>query len=184
VYIASNIRPPGGVMQRHLMTAAAVASFATLVAVPVRAQAPDRAPTVLTVDVSRPVKAVDHAASGSLYGLGDEGWPPDEWIAPTRPKMFTQPPPGATHQPNGEPAPVGDTLKVWRTAARNGTVVTIRMPDIFPTFPYQWQGDEFWYTQVANIVRAKLASFSKHNNGYEIWNEPQWTWNPSWGDYF
>src|SRR5688572_22719360 len=76
----------------------------------------DRAPLVLTVDVSKPFKAVDHAASGSLYGLADEGWPADLWIAPTKPKMFTQPPPGATHLPNGEPAPVGDALKVWRVA--------------------------------------------------------------------
>lgn len=81
--------------------------------------APDRAPMVLAVDVSKPVKEVDHAASGALYGLGDEGWPADRWIAAVEPKMFTQPPPGATHRPNGEPEPVGDTLNVWRAAKRS-----------------------------------------------------------------
>jgi hypothetical protein len=147
------------------------------------ADAADRAPMVLAVDVSKPLKKVDHAASGALYGLGEEGWPADKWIAPTKPKMFTQPPPGATHQPNGEPAPVGDTLKVWRVAKRNGATVTIRLPDIFPTFPYQWQGDDFWFTQVERMVRAKLASGADNIYGYEIWNEPQWTWNPSFGDF-
>ena len=171
-------------MQTYFLAAAAVSSLVTVMAPSARAQTQDRAPTVLAVDVSKPQKAVDHAASGSLYGLGDEGWPPDEWIAPTRPKMFTQPPPGATHQPNGEPAPVGDTLKVSRTAARNGAAVTVRMPDIFPTFPYQWQGDDFWYAQVDRIVRATRASGASNIYGYEIWNEPQWTWNPAWGDYF
>jgi hypothetical protein len=141
-------------------------------------------PTVLTVDVSKPFKDVDHAASGSLYGLGDEGWPPDEWIAPTRPKMFVQPPPGATHLPNQEPQPVGDTLKVWRVASRNGATVTVRLPDIFPTFPYQWQGDDYWYSQVERMVREVQASGAGNIYGYEIWNEPQWTWNPSWGSYF
>jgi hypothetical protein len=143
---------------------------------------PDHA--VLTVDVSQPYKDVDHAASGSLYGIGDEGWPPDEWIAPTNPKSFVQPPPGATHQPNGEPEPVGDTLDVWQAAARHDAVVTIRMPDIFPTFPYQWQGDDYWYTQVERIVREVQASGMDNVYGYEIWNEPQWTWQDSWGDYF
>jgi hypothetical protein len=155
---------------------------------------PTRAPLVLAVDVSKPYKPVDHAASGGLYGLADDGWPPDRWIAPVRPKMFTQPPPGATHRPNGEPAPVGDTLKVWRVAQRHGATVTIRLPDIFPTFPYQWQGDEYWYAQVERIVRATLASGAGNSRrdlasganaiyGYEIWNEPQWTWNPAWGDF-
>jgi hypothetical protein len=141
---------------------------------------PPRDPALLTVDVSQPFKAVDHAASGSLYGLGDEGWPPDEWIAPTRPKMFTQPPPGATHLPNQEPEPVGDTLDVWEVAARNGATVTVRLPDIFPTFPYQWLGDEYWYEQVEAMVLAVQDSGATNIYGYEIWNEPQWTWNPEW----
>jgi hypothetical protein len=144
---------------------------------------PGRAPLVLDVDVAQQVKPVDHAASGSLYGLADAGWPPDRWIAATKPKMFTQPPPGATHQPNGEPAPVGDTLKVWPVAKRHGATVTIRLPDIFPTFPYQWQGDDYWYGQVETMVRARLASGADNTYGYEIWNEPQWTWNPAWGDF-
>ncbi|MEN3358659.1 MAG: hypothetical protein V7637_2641 [Mycobacteriales bacterium] len=142
-----------------------------------------RAPMVLAVDVDKPFKAVDHAASGALYGLADEGWPADQWIAPIRPKMFTQPPPGATHQPNGEPAPVGDTLKVLPVATRHGATVTVRLPDIFPSFPYQWLGDDYWYDQVARMVRATVAAGTSHIYGYEIWNEPQWTWNPAWGDF-
>lgn len=142
------------------------------------------ATSVLTVDASQPYKEVDHAASGSLYGLGGEGWPPDEWIAPTEPKMFVQPPPGATHLPNGEPEPVGDTLEVWQAAARHGATVTIRLPDIFPTFPYQWQGDDYWYDQVERIVREVQASGMDNVYGYEIWNEPQWTWQDEWGDYY
>lgn len=176
-------------MRRCLMAVASVgligaSSFTGLTAPRALADTPDRAPTVLTVDVSKAVKDVDHAASGSLYGIGDEGWPPDKWIAPTRPKMFTQPPPGATQLPNGEPAPVGDTLHVWPVASRNGAKVTVRLPDIFPTFPYQWLGDDYWYGKVKEMVRAVQESGADNIYGYEIWNEPQWTWNPSWGSYF
>ena len=165
--------------RRLRATWSAIVTAGTLAGVAAQA-----APTVLTVDASRPFKPVDHAASGSLYGIGDEGWPPDEWIARIRPKMFTQPPPGATHRPNQEPAPVGDTLKVWRVASRAGASLTIRLPDIFPSFPYQWRGDDYWYAQVKAIVNETLASGANNVYGYEIWNEPQWTWKSEWGDYF
>ncbi|GFJ95392.1 hypothetical protein [Phytohabitans rumicis] len=172
-------------MKRIAASASTLITVAAGLAVPgqAAAAAADRAPLVLAVDVSKPFKPVDHAASGGLYGLADEGWPADRWIAPTRPTMFTQPPPGATHRPNGEPAPVGDTLKVWQAAKRNGATVTIRLPDIFPTFPYQWQGDDYWYAQVDRIVRDTLASGADNIYGYEIWNEPQWTWNAAWGSF-
>ncbi|WP_100446295.1 LamG-like jellyroll fold domain-containing protein [Glycomyces xiaoerkulensis] len=176
-------------MRRRLLALTGTTLMITTAAVtatsqPGSGQSDEVDPTVLTVDVSKPLKEVDHAASGSLYGIGDDGWPPDEWIAPTSPKMFTQPPPGATHLPNGEPEPVGDTLDVWETASRNGATVTVRLPDIFPTFPYQWEGEEYWYTQVEQMVTAVRDSGADNIYGYEIWNEPQWTWDEEWGDYF
>ena len=163
-----------------LLASSAIATVGTSSA----AEAVEAAPQTLKIDVTKPIKDVDHAVSGSLYGIGDEGWPPDAWITPTKPKMFTQPPPGATHRPNGEPAPVGDTLDVWPVASRQGATVTVRLPDIFPTFPYQWLGDDYWYEQVERMVRDVQASGADNIYGYEIWNEPQWTWNASWGDYF
>lgn len=39
------------------------------------------APQVITVDVAKPVKPADQAASGSLYGLAEPGKPPDALIA-------------------------------------------------------------------------------------------------------
>jgi Concanavalin A-like lectin/glucanases superfamily len=177
---------------RHRTRAAAAATTVLATVAAAVASHPDpaaaaepatRAPMVLAVDVATPLKPVDHAASGALYGLADAGWPADEWIAPIRPKMFTQPPPGATHQPNGEPAPVGDTLKGAPVAKRHGATVTVRLPDIFPSFPYQWQGDDYWYGQVERMVRATVASGADNIYGYEIWNEPQWTWNPAWGNF-
>lgn len=177
---------------RHRARAAAAATTVLATAAAALAGHPDpaaaaepaaRAPMVLAVDVAAPLKPVDRAASGSLYGLADEGWPADTWIAPLGPRMFTQPPPGATHQPNGEPAPVGDTLRVVPVARRHGATVTVRLPDIFPSFPYQWQGDDYWYAQVDRMIRATVASGADNIYGYEIWNEPQWTWNPAWGDF-
>ena len=137
----------------------------------------------IVVDVGAPFKAVDHAASGSLYGIAAGGWPADRWIAAVHPKNFTQMAPGGTHKPNGEPAPIGDALKVAPIAARHGATVTIRMPDIFPSFPYVWQGDDFWFRNVDAMVRATVSADPPNIYAYEIWNEADWNWKAVWGDF-
>lgn len=135
----------------------------------------------LLVDASVPFKAVDHAASGSLYGIAAEGWPPDRFIAAVRPKNFTQMAPGGGQLPNGETKPVGDALVVAPIAARAGASVTIRMPDTFPEFPYMYRGDADWLKRVDAMVRATVAANPPNIYAYEIWNEPDWTWKT--GDF-
>ena len=135
------------------------------------------APEVVTVDVGARVKAVDHAASGSLYGIADEARPPDALIAPLKPKNFTQMAPRGGQLPNGEATPIGDALKVAPKAARNGATVTIRMPDIYPNFPYRWVSMDDWRAKVRQQVNDRLASGAPNIYAYEIWNEPNWTWD-------
>jgi hypothetical protein len=137
----------------------------------------------LAVDFSKTFKPVDHAASGSLYGIAAEGWPADDWIAGISAKNFVQMAPGGRQLPNGETAPVGDALIVAPIAARHGASVTVRMPDFFPSFPYIWQGDEFWTAAVDRMVRAVVAADPPNIYAYEIWNEPDWNWKPEWGDF-
>lgn len=153
-----------------------VAVVAALLAGPVAA-------AELTVDLDTVLKPVDHAASGSLYGLADEGWPADKWIASIHPRNFTQMAPGGGQLPNGETSPVGDALTVAPIAARHGASITVRMPDVFPSFPYVWQGDAFWIAGVKVIATAVVASEAPNIYAYEIWNEPDWDWKPEWGDF-
>ncbi|OUM99812.1 MAG: hypothetical protein BAA02_04795 [Paenibacillaceae bacterium ZCTH02-B3] len=92
------------------------------------------------IDLSQPYRPVTRVASGMLYGLAEEGRPADRWIAPLKPKNFTQMAPGGQQLPNGETAPTGDALVVAPIADRHGATVTIRMPDIYPNFPCQKTG--------------------------------------------
>ncbi len=91
--------------------------------------------------------------------------------------------PGGQQLPNGETTPVGDALVVAPIAARFGASVTIRMPDTFASFPYIWRGDAFWFDAVDRMVRATVAADPPNIYAYEIWNEPDWDWQPSWGDF-
>lgn len=134
-------------------------------------------PAPFTVDVSNLYRPVTHVASGSLYGLAEQGRPADDLIAPTHPKMFTQMAPDGQQLPNGETKPIGDALKVAPIAKRNGAEVTIRLPDIYPDFPYQWVSWDDWYGKVDKMVQARLDSGADNIYGYELWNEPDWTWN-------
>lgn len=130
-----------------------------------------------TVDLSNLYRPVTHVASGSLYGLANDGAPPDSLIQPTKPKVFTQMAPNGQQLPNGETAPVGDALKVAAAAARAGAQVTIRMPDIYPNFPYKWVSWTDWYSKVDTMVSQYNASGVTNVYAWELWNEPDWTWD-------
>jgi hypothetical protein len=131
----------------------------------------------LGVQLSNQYRPVTHAASGSLYGLASDGTPPDAVIGPTKPFMFTQMAPNGQQLGNGATTPTGDALKVGPAAARAGAKVTIRMPDTYPNFPYQWVSLADWYGRVDAMVAATVASAATNIYAYEIWNEPNWTWN-------
>ncbi len=131
----------------------------------------------LGVQLSNQYRAVTHAASGSLYGLAANGTPPDAVIAPTKPFMFTQMAPNGQQLGNGATVPTGDALKDAPAAASAGANVTIRMPDTYPNFPYQWVSLADWYSRVDAMVAATVASGATNIYAYEIWNEPNWTWN-------
>jgi len=136
-----------------------------------------------TVDASKALKPVDHAAIGALYGIAAPGWPPQETINLIHPKNFVQMAPGGHQLPNGETKPVGDALIVAPIAAEAGATVTIRMPDTFPDFPYIWTGNDKWHAEVARIVAATVEANPPNIYAYEIWNEPDWTWQSQWGDF-
>lgn len=162
-------------MKRALVEALIVATIA--------AGSGPAAAAELTVDLAHSLKPVDHAASGALYGIAAKGRPPLQWISGIHPRNFTQMAPGGGQLPNGESRPVGDALVVAPIAAAAGASVTIRLPDTFAAFPYQWKGDAFWQQALDRVARAVVAANPPNIYGYEIWNEPDWTWKPQWGAF-
>ena len=131
----------------------------------------------LVVNVSAPFRPVTHVASGGLYALAENSRPADEMLLPIRMNTLTQPAPGVGQRPNGQP-PGGDSLLIAPQADRVGAAQVIRMPDIYPNFPYQWVSWNDWLSKVDTMVSARLNATSVSNvTGWEIWNEPDYTWN-------
>ncbi|MBE1583293.1 CBM35 domain-containing protein [Nonomuraea angiospora] len=131
----------------------------------------------LTVDVAQPFRPVTHVASGGLYGLAENSRPADSTLLPIKVNSLTQPAPGVGQRPNGQP-PGGDSLLVSPQATRVGAGEFIRMPDIYPDFPYRWVSWDDWLAKVNTMVNARLSATTVSNViGWELWNEPDYTWN-------
>ncbi|MFI7128136.1 hypothetical protein ACIBQ1_20725 [Nonomuraea sp. NPDC050153] len=131
----------------------------------------------LTVDVAQPFRPVTHVASGGLYGLAENSRPADSTLLPIKVNSLTQPAPGVGQRPNGQP-PGGDSLLVAPQATRAGAGEFIRMPDIYLDFPYRWVSWDDWLAKVNTMVNARLSATTATNViGWELWNEPDYTWN-------
>ncbi|MFD1537579.1 CBM35 domain-containing protein [Nonomuraea guangzhouensis] len=137
----------------------------------------EAAGATLTVNVAQPFRPVTHVASGGLYGLAENSRPADSTLLPIKVNSLTQPAPGVGQRPNGQP-PGGDSLLVAPQATRVGAGEFIRMPDIYPDFPYRWVSWNDWLAKVNTMVNARLSATTVTNViGWELWNEPDWTWN-------
>ncbi len=143
------------------------------------AQAAPTAATTLVVNAASTLRPVTHVATGSLYGLADASTPADSLVTPLKPNTFVQMAPGGAQLPNGEPKPAGDALVVASKAAQAGAKVVVRMPDWYPNFPYKWVSWSDWLSAVDKQVASVKSSGATNIAAYELWNEPDWTWNTS-----
>ncbi|WP_305787118.1 CBM35 domain-containing protein [Symbioplanes lichenis] len=155
--------------------AAAAATVLAVVALPQPAQA---AGNTLTVNVGTVVRPVTHVASGGLYATDTGSKPPLAQMYPLRLNHLTQPPPGTQQLGNGATTPCCDGALVAGKVTSAGAQQFWRLPDIYPNFPYRWVSWADWEAKVRTMVQARLAATGTTNvDGYELWNEPDWTWN-------
>lgn len=157
---------------------ASAATFTLALATPVLVGA---AGSTLVVDIGTTLRPVSHVGSGGLYALRDGSTPAaSPWVDLLHLNQIVQPPPGAQQLPNGSPVPVGNVLVVDPTAVSVGAHVTVRMPDIYPNFPYKWLSWNDWLGRVSTMVNAVLQANAKGKtniDGWELWNEPDSTWD-------
>lgn len=132
------------------------------------------------VDLGSTIRPVTHAASGALYGV-TETLPADinGLVAPLKPRMYTQP----ARSGSGFQQPIGAAIPVSQRLANTTAEVTIRLADILPGWPYRWSGWSHWSTQVRSVITDKRNSGRNNYYGYEIWNEPNVTWNNANGNF-
>jgi hypothetical protein len=139
------------------------------------------ATSTLTVSLSDSIKPVTHVASGSLYGL-TESLPSDiaGMLAPLKPNVFTNPAlSGNGHQQGVAAAAIPVAARIASTTGK----VMIRLADILPGWPYTWPGQSTWLSDVTSVINSKKAAATTNFYGYELWNEPDGTWQTANGDF-
>ncbi|MET9457421.1 RICIN domain-containing protein [Streptomyces canus] len=172
----SRTRPPTPGRLTAALGAAALTVTALALTVP-SAEAVPTSATTLVVNANQILRPVTHVATGSLYGLADGTTPADSVVQALKPNTFVQMAPGGSQLPNGEPRPAGDALVVAPKAARAGAKVVVRMPDWYPNFPYKWVSWADWLSAVDKQVASVQSSGATNISAYELWNEPDWTWD-------
>ncbi|GAA3810236.1 hypothetical protein GCM10022403_050160 [Streptomyces coacervatus] len=173
----SRTRPP--VPARLTAAVGAISLTAAALAMAAPAQAAPTASTTLVVNADQTLRPVTHVATGSLYGLADASTPSDSLTNALKPNTFVQMAPGGSQLPNGEPKPAGDALVVASKAARAGAKVVVRMPDWYPNFPYKWVSWSDWLSAVDKQIASVRSSGATNIAAYELWNEPEGTWDTS-----
>jgi hypothetical protein len=165
---------------RRFRVLAAAGVLAALGSVSVAVSVPAAGAVAITVNAAAPFRPVTHVAAGGLYALAQPGNPSNSLLYPLHLNSVVQMAPGGQQLPNGEPTPAGDALVVNSSATAAGASEIIRMPDIYPNFPYRWVSWSDWLAKVDQMVRARLSASNDTNiQAWELWNEPDGTWNTS-----
>ncbi len=142
---------------------------------------PVSAASSMTVDCASVIRGVTHCANGSLYGITDT-IPADVngLVAPLKPYVMRNPARGGS----GNQHPFGAAIPVSaRLAGIPSAKVSIDLADMLPGWPYKWPGMTSWLNQVTSFIADKKASGRDNYYGYEIWNEPDGTWNAANGTF-
>jgi hypothetical protein len=180
-YRAGSFPHRGDIMQTTFRQALARLSILILVAVAVAvgSSAPaSAAGLTLTVDIGSVVRPATQVAAGGLFGVKSDSQPTTAMLLPLNPTSFTQPAPGTQHLPNGTTQPCCDSMDVGQNLIRASAQQFIRMPDIYPKFPYGWVSWDDWEQKVTTMVNDRLERTDLTNiHGWELWNEPDWTWD-------
>jgi hypothetical protein len=125
----------------------------------------------LVIQVDRETGAVKHGAAGFLYGLGNEGVPNLQMLAPLKPGVAAQKPPGGLQHPNGDAFEVAATF-----SDAGGRQIQIYMQDAYAQWPYESQDIGDYLERVAAMVQKVAAHPRKERFAYVPFNEPDWIW--------
>lgn len=165
-------------MRKKTITASLLATALVATGVLANAGAAQADADTLVVNAGSVLRPVTHVASGGLYALATTTTPDPTQLPPLHLNQLTQPAPGVQQIGNGATVATGDALKVAPVSINAGAQTTIRMADIYNGFPYQGVTLPDYLAKVDTMVKARVAATNTTNvNGWELWNEPDGTWD-------
>ena len=125
----------------------------------------------LHIDLAAHSGAVKHGATGFLYGLGNDGIPSANMLAPLKPQVAAQKPEGGAQHPNGDALDVANLYQ-----AAGGREIQIYLQDDYPNWPYDNLGLEDYLARVARITQQVKDSPNRELFSFVPLNEPDQIW--------
>jgi hypothetical protein len=125
----------------------------------------------LLVDLSADTGPLKYGASGFLYGLGNDGIPSANVLAPLRPQVAAQKPEGGLQHPDGDALNVSDTF-----LAAGGREIEIYIQDCYASWPYERLGMNDYLLKVEAIVRQAVTHPNHRLFSFVPFNEPDQIW--------
>ena len=125
----------------------------------------------LRVDLAARSGPVRHGAAGFLYGLGNDGIPSANVLAPLKPQVAAQKPQGGAQHPNGDALDVAHTYQ-----SAGGREIQIYLQDDYANWPYEKLGMEDYLARVARITREVIDSPARDLFSFVPLNEPDQIW--------
>ncbi|AGB41658.1 CBM6-containing protein [Halobacteroides halobius DSM 5150] len=125
----------------------------------------------IKVDLTKDTGEIKYGGIGFLYGLGDDGIPSENVLAPLNLQVAAQKPPGGLQHPNGDAFEVAEMYK-----KAGGKQIQIYLQDIYADWPYEDQGIDDYLTKVEQIAEQVANHSHRDLFVYVPFNEPDAIW--------
>jgi len=125
----------------------------------------------LRIDLAARSGMVKHGATGFLYGLGNDGIPSANMLAPLKPQVAAQKPEGGAQHPNGDAL---DVANLYQSAG--GREIQIYLQDDYPNWPYDNLGLADYLARVVRITQQVKDSPFRELFSFVPLNEPDQIW--------
>jgi hypothetical protein len=117
-----------------------------------------------------------HGATGSLYGVSEDGVPADELLDAIDLTSLAVKPDGGAQHPNGDASEAVAVLRRNERVHKGHGLAFVYLQDLFAKWPYEDVGIDVYHERLCAVVPPMLT---EANAGRLVWvpfNEPDWIW--------
>jgi len=133
-------------------------------------------PARLVADFADPTGPVLHGATGSLYGIAEDGVPGDELLDALDITTVGVKPDGGAQHPGGDASAAIAALRRGDRAGKGGGLAFVYLQDLFAKWPYEDVGIDLYHERLCAVVPPMLTDANEGRLVFVPFNEPDWIW--------
>lgn len=131
---------------------------------------------VLVADFAAPTGPVLHGATGSLYGVAEDGVPGDELLDALDLTTLAAGPDGGAQHPGGDASSAVAVLRRNGRSRGRAGLAFVYLQDLFASWPYEDVGIDVYHERLCAVVPPMLTEANAGRLVLVPFNEPDWIW--------